>query len=184
MPKLNWNVLTRKRGSSTQGPPPGKEDLAWVTNTVTLIYGERDAILVDTNQASCAVTPAACEHAGSALRWLLSYARRSVRQLSSGQFRYHSQPHSHRTESLKLCLVTRRLQIAHALIHITHLTGRARIRPKRFGPLGPLDNDGCDCSHHAHLCCMQSAKKRSYCRRKSKTWKSSRPLVSATKKGR
>jgi glyoxylase-like metal-dependent hydrolase (beta-lactamase superfamily II) len=48
MPKLNWRLLTKKRGSSTQGLPPGKEDLAWVTNTVTLIYGERDAILVDT----------------------------------------------------------------------------------------------------------------------------------------
>jgi glyoxylase-like metal-dependent hydrolase (beta-lactamase superfamily II) len=48
MPKLNWKLLTKKRGSSTQGLPPGKEDLAWVTNTVTLIHGERDAILVDT----------------------------------------------------------------------------------------------------------------------------------------
>src|SRR5215472_17717218 len=48
MPKLNWRLLTKKRGSSTQSLPPGKEDLAWVTNTVTLIYGERDAILVDT----------------------------------------------------------------------------------------------------------------------------------------
>jgi glyoxylase-like metal-dependent hydrolase (beta-lactamase superfamily II) len=48
MPKLNWKLLTKKRGSSTQGLPPGKEDLAWVTNTVTLIYGERDAVLVDT----------------------------------------------------------------------------------------------------------------------------------------
>ena len=48
MPKLNWKLLTKKRGSSTQGLPPGKEDLAWVTNTVTLINGERDAILVDT----------------------------------------------------------------------------------------------------------------------------------------
>jgi glyoxylase-like metal-dependent hydrolase (beta-lactamase superfamily II) len=48
MPKLNWKLLTKKRNSSTQGIPPGKEDLAWVTNTVTLIYGERDAILVDT----------------------------------------------------------------------------------------------------------------------------------------
>jgi len=48
MSKLNWKLLTKKRGSSTQGLPPGKEDLAWVTNTVTLIYGERDAILVDT----------------------------------------------------------------------------------------------------------------------------------------
>ena len=48
MPKLNWKLLTKKRSSSTQGLPPGKEDLAWVTNTVTLICGERDAVLVDT----------------------------------------------------------------------------------------------------------------------------------------
>ena len=48
MAMLNWKLLTKKRGSSTQGIPPGKEDLAWVTNTVTLIYGERDAVLVDT----------------------------------------------------------------------------------------------------------------------------------------
>src|SRR5215472_417676 len=48
MPKLNWHLVTKKRGSSTKGLPPGKEDLAWVTNTVTLIYGERDAVLVDT----------------------------------------------------------------------------------------------------------------------------------------
>jgi glyoxylase-like metal-dependent hydrolase (beta-lactamase superfamily II) len=48
MPKLNWKLLTRKRESSTQGLPPGKEDLAWVTNTVTLLYGDRDAVLVDT----------------------------------------------------------------------------------------------------------------------------------------
>jgi glyoxylase-like metal-dependent hydrolase (beta-lactamase superfamily II) len=48
MSKLSWKLLTKKRGSSTQGLPPGKEDLAWVTNTVTLIYGERDAVLVDT----------------------------------------------------------------------------------------------------------------------------------------
>ena len=48
MPKLNWKLLTKKRESSTQGLPPGKENLAWVTNTVTVIYGERDAVLVDT----------------------------------------------------------------------------------------------------------------------------------------
>ena len=48
MPQLNWKLLTKKRDSSTQGLPPGKADLAWVTNTVTLIYGERNALLVDT----------------------------------------------------------------------------------------------------------------------------------------
>ena len=46
--KLKWQLLTKKRGSSTQGVPAGKELLAWVTNTVTLIRGERDAVLVDT----------------------------------------------------------------------------------------------------------------------------------------
>jgi glyoxylase-like metal-dependent hydrolase (beta-lactamase superfamily II) len=48
MSKLEWKLLTKKRASSTQGLPPGKEALAWVTNTVTLIYGRRDAVLVDT----------------------------------------------------------------------------------------------------------------------------------------
>lgn len=45
---LQWKLFIRKRASATQGVPPGKEHLAWVTNTVTLIYGQRDAILVDT----------------------------------------------------------------------------------------------------------------------------------------
>jgi glyoxylase-like metal-dependent hydrolase (beta-lactamase superfamily II) len=49
MSKLQWKLLIRKRGSSTtQGIPPGKEHLAWVASTVTLIYGQRDAVLVDT----------------------------------------------------------------------------------------------------------------------------------------
>ena len=46
--ELSWKLLTKKRRSSTQGVPPGKEHLAWVTNTVTLIQGNRDAVLVDT----------------------------------------------------------------------------------------------------------------------------------------
>ena len=48
MSELKWKLLTRKRGSATQGIPAGKEHLAWVTNTATLIHGERDAVLVDT----------------------------------------------------------------------------------------------------------------------------------------
>jgi hypothetical protein len=48
MPKLNWTLLTKKRADVNQGLPPGKEHLAWVTNTVTLIYGERDVVLGDT----------------------------------------------------------------------------------------------------------------------------------------
>jgi len=46
--ELKWRLLTKKRGSSTQGIPAGKEHLAWVTNSVTLIHGRRDAVLVDT----------------------------------------------------------------------------------------------------------------------------------------
>src|SRR5260221_13383403 len=45
---LKWKLLTKKRGGSTQGVPPGKEHLAWVTNTAVLIDGGRDAVLVDT----------------------------------------------------------------------------------------------------------------------------------------
>lgn len=48
MTKLDWNLLTKRRGSSTPGVPPGKEHLAWVNNTATLITGRHDAVLVDT----------------------------------------------------------------------------------------------------------------------------------------
>ena len=63
MAKLNWKLLTKKRGSSTQGIPPGKENLAWVANTATLVYGERDAILVDTFLS--------VEHSKELLDWLV-----------------------------------------------------------------------------------------------------------------
>jgi glyoxylase-like metal-dependent hydrolase (beta-lactamase superfamily II) len=45
---LQWDVLTIKRPGLSRDLPPGKEALMWVANSSTLIYGERDAILVDT----------------------------------------------------------------------------------------------------------------------------------------
>jgi len=45
---LSWDVLAIKRPGLTRDLPPGKEDLMWVANSSTLIYGARDAILVDT----------------------------------------------------------------------------------------------------------------------------------------
>lgn len=45
---LKWDVLTIKRSGLTRDLPDGKEDLAWVANSSTLIFGERDAVLVDT----------------------------------------------------------------------------------------------------------------------------------------
>jgi glyoxylase-like metal-dependent hydrolase (beta-lactamase superfamily II) len=45
---LQFDVLTIKRPGLSRDLPPGKEKLMWVANASTLIYGERDAILVDT----------------------------------------------------------------------------------------------------------------------------------------
>src|SRR5580692_3512399 len=45
---LKWDVLTIKRPGLTRDLPPGKEDLMWVANSSTLIFGKRDAVLVDT----------------------------------------------------------------------------------------------------------------------------------------
>src|SRR5580658_3435909 len=45
---LEWKLFIRRRASATQGTPPGKDELKWVANTVTLICGEHDALLVDT----------------------------------------------------------------------------------------------------------------------------------------
>ncbi|UCI32647.1 MBL fold metallo-hydrolase [Mesorhizobium sp. B4-1-4] len=45
---LQWKLFIQKRASATQGVPPGKDNLKWVANTTTLIFGEREALLVDT----------------------------------------------------------------------------------------------------------------------------------------
>ena len=45
---LQWKLCIRRRASATQDTPPGRDELKWVANTATLIYGERDALLVDT----------------------------------------------------------------------------------------------------------------------------------------
>jgi glyoxylase-like metal-dependent hydrolase (beta-lactamase superfamily II) len=45
---LKWDVLISKRPGLSRDLPPGKEELLWVANSSTLIYGERDAVLVDT----------------------------------------------------------------------------------------------------------------------------------------
>src|SRR5437879_10948035 len=44
---LKWDVLVTNRQGITRGPPPGKEQWMWVPTSATLIYGRRDAVLVD-----------------------------------------------------------------------------------------------------------------------------------------
>ncbi|MGX0961191.1 glyoxylase-like metal-dependent hydrolase (beta-lactamase superfamily II) [Bradyrhizobium japonicum] len=45
---LDWDVTTVKRAGLSRDLSSGNPDLMWVANSSTLIYGERDAILVDT----------------------------------------------------------------------------------------------------------------------------------------
>ncbi len=47
-PALRYKVFTVTRPGLNRDVPPGKESLLWVANSATLIYGERDAVLVDT----------------------------------------------------------------------------------------------------------------------------------------
>jgi glyoxylase-like metal-dependent hydrolase (beta-lactamase superfamily II) len=44
---LKWDVLVTKRRGLNRDLPPGKEKWMWVPTSATLIYGERDAVLVD-----------------------------------------------------------------------------------------------------------------------------------------
>src|SRR6202158_3268424 len=46
-PTLKWDVLVTNRQGLTRDLPPGKEQWMWVPTSATLIYGERDAVLVD-----------------------------------------------------------------------------------------------------------------------------------------
>jgi glyoxylase-like metal-dependent hydrolase (beta-lactamase superfamily II) len=45
---LEYRVFTANRPGLSRDVPPGYEPLLWVSNSATLIYGERDAVLVDT----------------------------------------------------------------------------------------------------------------------------------------
>jgi glyoxylase-like metal-dependent hydrolase (beta-lactamase superfamily II) len=67
---LKWDLLIKKRASATQGVPPGKEHLTWVANTVTLISGERDAILVDTFLTA--------EHCRELVEWVVASGKNLV----------------------------------------------------------------------------------------------------------
>jgi glyoxylase-like metal-dependent hydrolase (beta-lactamase superfamily II) len=44
---LQWDILVTKRQGLNRDLPPGKEKWMWVPTSATLIYGERDAVLVD-----------------------------------------------------------------------------------------------------------------------------------------
>jgi glyoxylase-like metal-dependent hydrolase (beta-lactamase superfamily II) len=44
---LKWDVLVTNRQGLTRDLPAGKEKWMWVPTSATLIYGERDAVLVD-----------------------------------------------------------------------------------------------------------------------------------------
>jgi glyoxylase-like metal-dependent hydrolase (beta-lactamase superfamily II) len=46
--QLDYRVFTVKRPGLGRDVPPGYESLMWVSNSATLIYGKRDAVLVDT----------------------------------------------------------------------------------------------------------------------------------------
>jgi glyoxylase-like metal-dependent hydrolase (beta-lactamase superfamily II) len=46
--QLSYRVFTATRPGLTPDIPAGYESLAWVANSATLIYGTRDAVLVDT----------------------------------------------------------------------------------------------------------------------------------------
>jgi glyoxylase-like metal-dependent hydrolase (beta-lactamase superfamily II) len=44
---LKWDVLVTNRQGITRDLPPGKEQWTWVPTSATLIFGHRDAVLVD-----------------------------------------------------------------------------------------------------------------------------------------
>ena len=59
---LRCKVFTVTRPGLNRDVPPGKESLMWVANSATLIYGEQDAVLVDTF-----LTVEQCNHLADAI---------------------------------------------------------------------------------------------------------------------
>jgi glyoxylase-like metal-dependent hydrolase (beta-lactamase superfamily II) len=69
-PGLGYKVLTITRPGRGGGMPPGKEALMWIANSATLIYGERDAVLVDTFMTveHCSALADAIDASGKSLK--------------------------------------------------------------------------------------------------------------------
>jgi glyoxylase-like metal-dependent hydrolase (beta-lactamase superfamily II) len=66
---LNYDTLLMRREGLTRDLPPGdNEDLRWVTNSATLIFGEHDAVLVDTFTT--------IEQNETLIRWVKDHNRR------------------------------------------------------------------------------------------------------------
>jgi glyoxylase-like metal-dependent hydrolase (beta-lactamase superfamily II) len=68
-PALGYKVFTITR-PGRGGMPPGKEALMWIANSATLIYGERDAVLVDTFMTveHCSALADAIDASGKSLK--------------------------------------------------------------------------------------------------------------------
>lgn len=54
MSSLNYDVLNNRRNGVTRGIPEDTKALQWVSNTSTLIYGDQEAVLVDTYMTKAA----------------------------------------------------------------------------------------------------------------------------------
>ncbi|MEV4756312.1 MBL fold metallo-hydrolase [Micromonospora sp. NPDC049559] len=65
---MEYAVHHVRRPGLTRDLPYGPEDLLWVANTATLVYGERDAVLVDTY--------ATVEQNKALVDWVRSFGRR------------------------------------------------------------------------------------------------------------
>ncbi len=59
---LKWDVFVIKRQGLTRDLPPGKEQWMWVPTSATLIYGKRDAVLVDAYLTTIYVTHGHGDH--------------------------------------------------------------------------------------------------------------------------
>ena len=75
---LMWDVLVTNREGITRDLPPGKEQWTWVPTSATLIFGQRDAVLVDaflTVEQAAALVEWAGFQAGKTVLRLPSEAR-------------------------------------------------------------------------------------------------------------
>jgi glyoxylase-like metal-dependent hydrolase (beta-lactamase superfamily II) len=66
--QLHYEVRTERRNGLTRNVPPGHEEQEWVANTSTLIWGDHDAVLVDTF--------ATIEQNARLIEWIRTHDRR------------------------------------------------------------------------------------------------------------
>src|SRR5262249_30433867 len=122
---LAYAVRTATRQGVTRDLPHGPEDLQWVANSATLIYGDQDAVLVDTYTS--------IEQNAELARWVRSFGK----HLTYIYITHGHGDHFFGIGQLQEAFPEARAVASHGTVAVAHIQGGPRYREEFWEKLFP-----------------------------------------------